>query len=146
MTDIVQECIDDLTVRMNTVSAVQQKIIYLYTQDELLGAKKKLGFPAVGIVYVGMRGKEDSSKTGLAAVITCDIYLVGGDQCDAFVAGSIKHTTTSLLNDIRDAIKADCDPAPGGRKWKFVFELPADFSETLLAYVQRWSTVVLLTN
>lgn len=144
MVDVVTEVILDLTKLVAQVPAVQQKIVYMYDQDELLDAKKQLGFPAVGIVYVGLRGKDDSSRSGLAAEIVCDIYLLGAESCTSKLIGADqKPSTTSLLDNIRNEIK--CNVAPGQRKWKFVFEQPVQFTQDVLAYVQRWSITVVLT-
>ncbi len=145
MADIVTNCVANLKSLIEQVSAVKKKVVYLYDQEELLNAKTQLGYPAVGIVYIGMRGKDDSSRTGLAAEIVCDIYLIGSDQCSSKLIGSdTKSVTTSLLDDIRSEIK--CNTAPGQRKWKFVFERPVDFTSEALAYVQRWQTTVVLTG
>jgi len=151
MTDIVTETVEDLVSRIATVPSVKNKLVYMYDQDDLLNWEQALSYPMVGVVYVGMRGKDDSSKTGLASELICDVYVMGDTQCNdksAVTIGGVsskdvKVKTTELLDSIRGAIK--CNTAPGGRKWKFVHEFPAPFRENDLAYVQRWSTVVLLT-
>lgn len=144
MVDVVTQVVNDLSNLIREVPAVKQKVVYMYEQDELLNAKSQLGFPAVGVVYVGLRGKDDSSRTGLAAEIVCDIYLIGGEACTSKLIGADeKPTTTSLLDNIRNEIK--CNTAPGQRKWKFVFEQPVQFDADVLAYVQRWTTTVVLT-
>jgi len=144
--DIVTEAVADLTQRLRLTPAIKDKSVYLYDQDDLLHTKKTLGYPAAGVVYVGLRGNTDSSKTGLAAELTCDIYLIGGDQCLSKI-DDIKVTTTQILDDIRGTIRCAVLDLPGAqRKWMFVFETPAKFTEEVIAYVQRWKTVVLLTR
>jgi len=143
--DVVTESVDNLKALIATVEAITQKLVYLYDQDELLDERKKIGYPAVGVVYSGMRAKSDSTLTGLAVDITLDVYLIGGELCGSKIgATDEKISTTSLLADIRDAIR--CNIAPGQRKWKFVFELPSAFDQEVLGYVQRWSTTLILTS
>ena len=149
MTDVVSVAIADIISRIRTINAVKKQAVYIYEQDELLNTETKLGYPAVGVMYAGLQGKTDSSKTGLAADITIDIFLIGGDLCDAkmFAKDELKPTSTSLLADIRDAIKCrPHEPTYAQRKWKFVFEVPADFSKDVLGYAQRWTTTILLSG
>lgn len=146
MADVVTDAVDDLKARLATVTVIKKKVVYLYDQDDLLSSKDKIGFPAAGVVYVGLKGNSDSSKTGLAAELVCDIYLIGGEQCISKV-GDLKITTTQLLDDMRNTIKCGVLDRPGAqRKWQFVMEAPTSFSEEVVAYVQRWKTVVLLTG
>lgn len=144
--DIVSEAILDLTSKLNDVSSVKKKVVYIYDQDDLLDKQKKLGFPAVGIVYVGLKGNEDSSKTGLAVTLVCDIYLIGGEQC-VDKRADLKSGNTTILGEMRRSIACSKLLTNGAlRKWKFVAESPVDIHPEYLGYVQRWSTVVLLTS
>jgi len=146
LADVVTDAIDDLTLKLQDVNSVKKKVIYLYDQDDLLDQQKKLGFPAVGIVYVGMRGNTDSSKTGLAVTLVCDIYLIGGEQCIDKKA-DLKSGNTKILDEMRSYIACSKLTRTGAlRKWKFVAESPTDLHPDYLGYVQRWSTVVLLTS
>jgi len=142
---VVTEHVDDLIKRIKTVSLIRDKIVYVYDQESLLHSTKKLGYPAVGVIYVGMKGNSDSSRTGLAAELTCDIYLLGADACITQLSKTDeKPTVTKILDLIRVAIR--CHIAPSQRKWKFIFEIPFALDGGSLAYVQRWSTVTLLTS
>lgn len=157
MADIITDLVADITTKMATVSAIQNKIIYMFEMDDLLSERDKVGIPSVGVVYNSMRGKDDSSKTGLAAVVTMDIYILGGDQCVEKIskATGIKTTTTQFLDDIRNAIKLTKPQFGTGvnagvrsqtqRLWKFVMESPIILQDDVISYVQRWETTVLLT-
>jgi len=146
MADIVTDAVLDLKNKLQLIASIKKKTVYLYDQDDLLHSTKKLGFPAVGIVYVGMQGGNDSSKTGLAATLVCDIYLIGGEQCTDKVA-DLKSGSTKLLDEMRREIACTKLARVGGqRKWTFVAESPAEISPAKLGYVQRWKTVVLLTS
>jgi len=146
MADIVSDAVADLTSKLQLISSIAKKTVYLYDQDDLLDAKKKIGFPAVGVVYVGMQGNNDSSRTGLAATLVCDIYLIGGEQCKDKI-GDLKSGSTLLLDEMRREIACTKLVRAGAqRKWQFVAESPTEISPAVLGYVQRWKTVVLLTS
>ena len=99
----------------------------------------------------------NQGKTGLAAVVTIDIYIIGGQQCVEKIskATGVKMNTTEFLEQIRDTIKltkpmtgtgaSRVNVSQAGRIWSFVMEAPASLDEGVIAYVQRWQTTVLLT-
>lgn len=158
--DTISELITDLTTKMQTVTAIKDKIIYMYDGDDLLSEQTKIGVPAIGVVYNNMRAKGDDrnqGKTGLAAIVTIDIYIIGGQQCVELIsrATGVKTTTTEFLEQIRDSIKLTKPMTGTGaamvpmvsaqRIWTFVMEAPANLDDGVIAYVQRWETTVLLT-
>jgi hypothetical protein len=158
--DIISELITDITTKMATVTAIKDKIIYMYDGDDLLTEQVKLSFPAIGVVYNNMSAISDDrnqGKTGLAAVVTIDIYIIGGQQCVEKIskATGVKMNTTEFLEQIRDTIKltkpmtgtgaSQVPVSQAGRIWTFVMEAPASLDEGVIAYVQRWQTTVLLT-
>jgi len=159
--DIISELITDLTVKMQTITAIKDKIIYMFDGDDLLSEQSKIGVPAIGVVYNNMKGhgagERKQGHHGLAATVTIDIYIIGGQQCVEKIskATGVKMNTTEFLEQIRDAIKLT-KPLTGtganqvpvvqaNRFWVFVMETPAQLSEGVIAYVQRWETTVLLT-
>ena len=158
--DIISELITDITTKMQTVSAIQNKIIYMFDGDDLLTEQSKIGVPAIGVVYNNMTGKTDDraqGKTGLAAIVTIDIYIIGGQQCVEKISKEtgVKMNTTEFLEQIRDSIKltkpvtgtgaSQVNVSQAGRIWTFVMEAPASLDDGVIAYVQRWQTTVLLT-
>ncbi len=143
MADIATTHVNDLIRRIKSISAVSSKVVYVYDQDALLDAKQKLSYPAVGVVYLGLKGKTDSSLTGKATNLVCDIYLLGAESCNAnTISDKDKQKATKILDDMRNAII--CDLAPSKRKWKFVLESPIDVGESILSYIQRWETTVVI--
>jgi len=158
--DIISELITDLTVKMQTITAIKDKIIYMFDQDDLLSEQSKIGVPAIGVVYNNMKGKDSDraqGRTGLAAIVTIDIYIIGGQQCVELIskATGVKISTTEFLEQIRDAIKLTIPQTGTGasqvpvsqarRIWTFVLEAPAQLDAGVISYVQRWETTVLLT-
>ena len=155
MADIITDLVADLTTKMQTISAISNKIIYMYEMDDLLTEQTKIGIPAIGVVYNSMRGKQQAraqGQTGLIAMVTMDIYILGGQQCVEKIsrATGVKTTTTAFLEQIRDAIKLTKPQASGAvreqtqRVWTFVLEQPVILTEEVISYVQRWETTVAL--
>jgi len=159
--DIISELITDITVKMQTITAIKDKIIYMFDGDDLISEQSKIGVPAIGVVYNNMKGHSAGERKqghhGLSATVTIDIYIIGGQQCVELISKStgVKMTTTEFLEQIRDAIKLTIPQTGTGasqvpvsqarRTWVFVLEAPASLSEGVIAYIQRWETVVLLT-
>lgn len=142
MPDIVSESLIILQAALETVPAIAGKTAYLYTQEEFLDEKKKLGLPAVAILYIGLLPKEDNRSTDIIAEIVFDVVLIGKDNCGP---DDIKSDTTQLLDAMRTAIRTPA--APDYRRWNFMFERPIELGrkdEDLLAYVQRYGAAVTL--
>ncbi len=135
----------DLTSKIENVREVKSRVVSVYSQDDMLNKKKSLKYPAVGVLYIGIRGKTDSSKTGAASNLICDILLLGGNVHNDNIRGvDQKRASYEILEDIRNEIM--CTYAPSGHKWTFISELPFHLNDGIMAYAQRWSTTVLLTN
>lgn len=141
---VATDHVNDIITKISTISAVKEQTVHVYNQEALLSKIEKIHYPAIGVMYVGLQAVADSSKTGLADDLICDVYVIGADLCkEDTLDASADVETTQLLDDIRDTIK--CSLAPSKRKWEFVFEIPTDIADGLLAYVQRWKTRVVLT-
>lgn len=146
MADVVTDHVNNLKAAVQAVASVAGRNLYVYDQDDLFYLAKQLQPPCAGIVYVGMQGKNDGTRTGLAANLLIDIYVIGA-EANNMTADDAKPSTTQLLAEIRNGIKETI--APSKHRWKFEFESPVDISDetrAYMAYVQRWSTTVLLTN
>lgn len=145
-TDVVAEAIADIERRLALIDDVANKNLYLYKQEELLDFSKKVRTPCVGVVYVGMTLNTEGTRRERAHDLVCDLFMVGGELCGSQIAG-IKSTSTELLAEMRDAMRPVVSETD--KKWMFVNELPiglkyADGTD-LLCYVQRWSTIVLIS-
>lgn len=145
MADVVTDAVESLRDVLQTITAVRNKNIHLYEQDQLLNFEAKLGLPAVGVLYIGLRGKSDTAKTGRASNLVCDILLLGGELCED-KTGNENLTVLGILDSIRKAVLLSTLERLGAhRKWEFIYELPVDFQEHI-AYVQRWQTTVVLNT
>ena len=158
MADLITDLVADLTTKLETISAIEKRIIYMYDGDELLTESAKIGLPSIGIVYNNMTGKTGDRKQGpqgLLAKVTMDIYILGGQQCVEKIseATGVKITTTGFLEQIRLAIQQTLpQPASGNaerrvqtRVWSFVLEQPVFFDDQSISYLQRWQCDVGLT-
>lgn len=146
MADIVQDHITDVVTRLNTISTIQNKTVSLYTPDQILKTTEKLSYPAVGIIYTGIRGLPDSSRTGQKAGLMIDIFVAGEELCnDDAQINDLKPAITQILQDIRNVMA--CTTAPGSHKWEFMAEFPEQLQkEEILGYVQRWRAVTSIVN
>ncbi len=138
---IISDFTGDLETKIKTIAQVQDSTIALYSQEDLLNVKTKLGFPAVGVVYLGLQAKQDTSKTGGISEMVCDIYIIGGElSTDVRGKGELELSTGIILDEIRKVIFDTNNSS--SRKWSFVSEVPADLDGSMLMYVQRWKTSV----
>lgn len=152
MASPVEDALNDLKTKILTVTAVKKKVISVYDQNDLIDMQKDYGFPAIGIMYASMRAhgetEKKQAKIGGSATITIDLLVVGAEQCSDKVVDH-KASTLELLHDLRGVIlctKFERTTGGAGRHWAFVEEAPVNIDENLIGYVQRWQTVVILTN
>ncbi len=158
MADLITDLIADVTTKLETISAIEKRIIYMFETADLMASSEKVGLPAIGIVYNNMTGKKGDRKQGpqgLLATVMIDIYILGGQQCVEQIskATGVKITTTGFLEQIRQAMQLTLpQPASGTaerrsqtRVWSFVVEQPVFFDDQSISYVQRWTCDVGLT-
>lgn len=144
--DIVNVHISDVLSRLGAISSIKNKTVSLYTPDQIIKTTDKLDFPAVGVIYAGMRGIEDSSRTGQKGRLMVDIFVAGAELCkDDTQINDLKPGVTAILQDIRNAMT--CTTAPGNHKWTFMAEFPEQLSEKeVIGYVQRWQAVTSIVS
>jgi hypothetical protein len=159
MADLITDLVTDLTTKLETISAIQKRVIYMYDGDDLLTESGKIGLPAIGIVYNSLQGKTGNraqGPQGLVGTVTMDIYILGGQQCVEKIsqATGVKITTTEFLEQIRAAIRGTLPQPPTAnnnarrlqtRVWSFVVERPVLLDESSISYLQRWQCDVGLT-
>ena len=134
-----------LGVDTPTISLVG-KVVVAYNEDDLLDVLKGLkAFPAVGIVYEGMRAKPEpgaTGKMGLSCEIVMSFVLV--EQGDAPFATQQKKTrSVDYLDLMRDQFMGQRSIVTG-HLWNFMVESPAALTSNMVCWVQRWSLPVQL--
>lgn len=144
MNDIATKCVADLKGHLEQLIAAG-KVFHVYSEEELMDKTKGITFPAVGIVYEGMRAvPEDSDKKsvkiGVSAELIAAVMLI--QRPDNISAADTKTPTMNLLDDIRQEIMGS--KSPSGHWWKFVVEASANEKNGVVIWLQRWSTPVQL--
>lgn len=144
MNDIATKCVADLKAHLAQLIAAG-KVFHVYSEEELMDKTKGITFPAVGIVYEGMRAvNEDSDKKsvkiGVSAELIAAVMLI--QRPDNISAADTKTPTMNLLDDIRQEIMGS--KSPSGHWWKFVVEASANEKNGVVIWLQRWSTPVQL--
>lgn len=144
MNDIATKCVADLKGHLAQLIAAG-KVFHVYSEEELMDKTKGITFPAVGIVYEGMRAvSEDSDKKsvkmGVSAELIAAVMLI--QRPDNISAADTKTPTMNLLDDIRQEIMGS--KSPSGHWWKFVVEASANEKNGVVIWLQRWSTPVQL--
>jgi len=148
MADLVTDAIADLTAKMVTVSAIKNRAVYVYDQDDLLNAEKNLKTPCAGVLYVGMAINEQSTRREQSVLLTAQIAFIGGEFCE-LPNSSVKERTTKILDDIRRAVIA-APTTTTQLVWRFESEAPFEIAREagtkLLGYVQVWTTPLIITE
>lgn len=145
ISNIASNCVDDLVLKMKSVPAFSNKVIYAYTQDDLYDMAAQLQFPCAGILYEGIRSVPDPETKnvakGLSAELNCTLLLLVSGK--SIGNADYKVTATQILDQFRNAIKGT--RSPSGNYWKFLIESAVEARVGAYSYAQRWSTPVLLT-
>lgn len=142
------DCIRDVEEKMKATgafgSAGREKVLTVYSEDDLLDKLKLATYPAVGVMYEGtVHQPSDRSSSGLAARLTVALVLILDGQS---VGGANKeNVAANMLDLMRAQFKAYCGTSQTGHKWVFVSELPVGSKNNLTMYVQRWSTAIILS-
>lgn len=148
MSILAQQCIDDVMTKLkNTLEfgdLGKEKVFTVYSEGDLLSKTKLVKYPAVGVMYEGIRANSgDPTKQGLAADVQIAlVLLLDGRSTGAL---GINNDAARLLDKMRVEFKKHCQESPTRHKWRFVSETPAGDVGTILVYVQRWSTPIILT-
>lgn len=137
----VQQAINDLKDLVDQSKAVEADVLQVYSQRSLMKVKKAVGLPGVAVVFLSLRGKADSSRTGGSADLELGVFLLGGDTCEEII-DNVVQDSIAMLGDIRNCVMASCVDTPRARrKWQFVLEVPVDIGN-ISGYVQRWRTTI----
>lgn len=136
--------VTDLTTKIQTVSEVKTQTYHIYADEDITEMTKGMGFPAVGVVYDGVRSVPEtgaSGKHGLSAEMVFSVlffYRLG----PSMATENTTATALQVLDKIRDAIKNT--RGPSGHLWRFQMEVAVGSKKGVVAYVQRWAIPVQL--
>lgn len=142
----IRETLDFIKSKLLTLSSVGPgKVFTVVNEADLMSDSRLVTYPAVGVVYEGMRGggsNGPSHVTGLSAVASFALIVLTQDKFP--IGQDTKPGGIDLLDQIRGLFKDQ--KGPTGHSWKFEFESPVESrNNTVLVWVQRWSIPILLT-
>lgn len=125
------------------------KVVVAYDENDLLDVLKGIrNYPAVGIVYEGMRSQSEETKDTAKVGLSCEIVL-------GFVlveAGDEIHNTHQKKTRAIDYLDAMRFKFMGQRStvtkhyWHFLVEAPAALRTGAVCWVQRWTLPVQLPH
>lgn len=147
MNDIATKCVADLSAHLQQLIAAG-KVFHVYSENELMDKTKGIAFPAVGVVYEGMRAVNEgaagearvSHKLGVSAELVAAVMII--QRPDNISTANTKTPSMNLLDDIRQEIMGS--RSPSGHFWKFIVEASANEKNGVVIWLQRWSTPVQL--
>jgi hypothetical protein len=143
MNTLVLQCVMSMKEIVQSIAALQGKVVFVVDQDDLVAQLKGVrSFPAAGIMYEGMRSRENDGQTaklGISADMVISIVVVNRGS-DILNTDQTKLTSITLLDQIRGKVIATRSPT--GHFWRFVVEAAAAENEGVVFWVQRWSTPV----
>lgn len=142
--DIASKCVEDLQKKIEAINANANGLLWVYSEANFLNASKGINFPAVGVIYEGMRGNSENEKTtnkigGSGSLV---VSLILAHNNGNFAGGSEIFNATAILDEMRSAIIDT--KSPTGHKWRFVVEAPSEEKNGGVIWLQRWDTPVMI--
>jgi hypothetical protein len=129
---------------VQSIAQFSKSTIFVYSDDDLQNKVRGANFPAVGIIYNGMKVKPEMSKSvrlGLSGDLTFTLMLI--QQSQTISTTDTKGISMNLLDSLRGAILGVRSIT--GHFYQFQLEAPAQPSKGYIFWGQRWSVPVQLT-
>lgn len=147
------EVLDEATALLLQLNAppvnLTGKVVVAYDENDLLDVLKGVrSYPAVGVVYEGMRAQSEESnptaKVGLSCEIVLGFVLVErGDEIHATHQKKVR--AIEYLDAMRYQFIAHRSEVTK-HYWHFMVEAPAALRTGAVVWVQRWSLPVQLPH
>lgn len=146
MSDRINDVLVEVQTKLGNITALQGRVTICYNENDLIDSIKGLRtFPAVGIVYEGMRSageNKPTSRLGLSAEVSIGLILI--EQGDSIIATQQKKTRAiDMLKAMRDEFMDERSTVTG-HYWHFMVESPAELTSGMVCWVQRWSLPIQL--
>lgn len=147
---VVADVVQGMVTTLQSIAGLQGKTFHILTEEELFDRAKAVPFPAVGVVYEGMRSLGEpgkpTHKTGLSAKLNLAVVVFYQTKAPVgqVAADALKPQALDLLDTIRNTIRVT--PGPGTRTWEFLVEAPAVERNGVVVYIQRWTIPVMLSQ
>lgn len=146
LNDVLEEMKGKLLAVETSAVKLTGRVVMALNEDDLIDLLKNVrSFPAIGVVYEGMRSMPESKPTANVGV-SCEMVVafVLIEQGDAVVSTDQKRSRAI------DYLEAMRGPFMGkksqitGHFWHFLVEAPAEVRSGMVAWVQRWSVPIQL--
>lgn len=123
------------------------RVWHIYGEEELRAKDKGLKFPAIGVIYDGLRPMPSAgpqSGSGGGGALSCEMLfsVLLFLRLQPIALDDPKQAATTQMDTVRRAILGK--RAPSGHFWKFQLEVSAPNGKGSVAYIQRWVTTVQL--
>jgi hypothetical protein len=129
---------------LQSIAEITDKVFPVLTREDIDALADKIPFPAVGVVYEGIRANDKvpggaAGWIDIAIVVTYKVEGIFGKQ----VGQTYQMKALNLLDSIRAVMFAT--PGPNGKRWMLDSELSPVQIDNITQWVQRWSLNVVLT-
>jgi len=149
LTDILNEASTKLLQLDAPPVDLTGKVVVAYDENDLLDVLKGVkSFPAVGIVYEGMRSQSEEGKPTAKVGISCEIVLglvlvERGDEIHKTFQKKVR--AIEYLDAMRYQFMGQRSTV-SNHFWHFMVEAPAALRSGTVCWVQRWSVPVQLPH
>jgi len=148
LTDILDEASEKLLQLNAPPVNLTGKVVVAYDENDLLDVLKGVrSFPAVGIIYEGMRSMSEggpTAKVGLSCEVVLGFVLVErGDEIHRTDQKKVR--AIEYLDAMRLQFMTKRSTVTN-HFWHFVVEAPAALRTGAVCWVQRWSLPVQLPH
>lgn len=129
---------------VNGTLVFEGKTVIVYNEDDLVDKTRTIkSYPALGIVYEGMRSRPEDGETwkvGVSGEIVMAFVVI--DQGEGMQQASVKKTRAiDYLDAMRDQFMGQRSTVTG-HFWHFLVESPAELRTGMVCWIQRWSVPV----
>jgi hypothetical protein len=146
------EILDETSTKLLQLNAppinLTGKVVVAYDENDLLDVLKGVrAFPAVGIVYEGMRSISEpgpTAKVGLSCEVVLGLVLVERDD-EIHATNQKKVRAIEYLDAMRLQFMGQRSTVTN-HFWHFMVEAPAALRSGTVCWVQRWSLPVQLPH
>lgn len=149
LTEILEEASAKLLQLNAAPINLTGKVVVAYDENDLLDVLKGVrSFPAVGIIYEGMRSLSEESNSTAKVGLSCEVVL----GCVLVERGDEIHRTQEKKVRAIEYLDAMRYQFMGQRStvtqhfWHFMVESPAALRTGAVCWVQRWSLPVQLPH
>jgi hypothetical protein len=143
---LLQEAKDRLSAIKTETWSLEGRVVIAYNEDDLLDLIKGLrSYPAVGVVFEGMRSMPEQGSTmkvgGSAEVVLAFVLIEQGTA--TFGTDQKRTRAVDYLEAMRDAFMTKRSTTTN-HMWHFTVEAAASLKNGMVVWVQRWSVPIQL--